>query len=267
MFFRYNTLIRRARAHRLSREEKTAQQADLMAFMDAHPVRARVAPRLLAHGFRGRLVPALVALLVISAGAGTVSAAERALPTQFLYPVKIHVTEPVLRQLARSPEAKAELDATLALRRLDEARRLAATGALTTSTKADLTERFEVQASRVDASLKALRNEGKPERADHVADRLERAVERQNWEVEEESHPSSDIGESLLPVLKEAKQRVKRLRKEERQERNDDRRTDRQEDASSVRTERRDRSKSEDEPEPSRRRSRSSDDESHSSRN
>lgn len=230
MFFRYNALFRRARALRLSPEEKTAQKAELLAFMAVHPVRVPMPVRQVWYRSNMRLVPAMLALLVIVVGAGTVSAAERALPTEFLYPVKIHVTEPVRRQLARTPEAKAELDATLAIRRLDEARRLAAAGELTTSTQVEITERFETQAGRVDASLKTLRKEGKPERAERVADRLERAVERQREAVEEDSRPTTRTTETLLPVLTEAKQRVKQLREEERRERKDDRQHDRRDD-------------------------------------
>lgn len=213
MFFRYNLIFRRARGVRLSPEEKNAQKREILAFMEAHPVREAALARPLWHGSRMRFALASLGILCITVGAGTVSAAERALPTEFLYPVKIHVNEPLSRALARTPEAKAELDTRIAVRRLEEARDLAEGGRLTTTTEIELAKRFEVQTGRIDASFKALRKEGKPEKADRLTDRLEQAVERQERVAKKRrSDKSEDVSDALFPTFKKGKERIKRLR-------------------------------------------------------
>lgn len=71
-----------------------------------------------------------IALLLI-VSSGTAYAAEGSLPGGVLYPVKIHVIEPLTVALAPSPAAKAEANATIATTRVKEAETLAAQGNLT----------------------------------------------------------------------------------------------------------------------------------------
>lgn len=74
--------------------------------------------------WRRRTAAALVAaVLVLASGAGTVWAAQSALPGDVLYPVK-RASESVRLALARDPGAKARLHLELADRRLEELRAL-----------------------------------------------------------------------------------------------------------------------------------------------
>ena len=66
--------------------------------------------------------PVLAAFaLVFFISIGTTSAAERSLPGEILYALKTRVNEPLQGVLAVSPVAKAEWNAGLATRRLEEA--------------------------------------------------------------------------------------------------------------------------------------------------
>lgn len=80
---------------------------------------------------------ALLLLVVMSVG-GTSYAAQGSLPGDFLYPVKISVNEQVQAALAVSPVAKAQVHASLAERRLEEAQQLAVRGTLDATTTMEI---------------------------------------------------------------------------------------------------------------------------------
>jgi len=84
----------------------------------------------------------IFALLVIVSGGSVVSAAERALPGDFLYRIKVSVTEPVRLVLAVGTSAKAKVHAEFAGRRLAEAERLAASNRLDPLRTAEIKSRF-----------------------------------------------------------------------------------------------------------------------------
>lgn len=111
----------------------------------------------------------LIAGLIIALflGGGTSYAAEGSLPGDLLYPVKTHVNETVLASLAVSPEAQANVQADIAMRRLDEAQRLAARGTLGMTTAADLAAAFDEHAQKAHDSSEKLRSED-PERAAEI---------------------------------------------------------------------------------------------------
>lgn len=182
-------------------------------------------------------------LILVLMGAGTVSAAEQSLPTDPLYPIKIYVTEPLKRSLARTPEAKAQVDAELALRRLDEVNSLAKKGELTSNEQTRAETRFVQQTKRVEMQLKALRATGKEDRASEVVDRLETEVGVRAATVEIEATATTTRHvESLVPVLKRAKETAKELRQERREERRKERREENDKDAREREDGRRDRS-------------------------
>lgn len=96
------------------------------------------------------LVP-LAIMLVVFVGAGTTAAAQGALPGDMLYPIKVSVNETVEVALATTPVDKAQVQASLAQRRLEEAEALAAKGTLTAATSAKLAANFEVHAANAQA--------------------------------------------------------------------------------------------------------------------
>lgn len=115
-----------------------------------HPlVRIFLWPRLI-HRKVERIIPQfnrmktiIVASLVIALlGGGTVSAAEKTVPGDALYPIKIHVNEKARAAVAVSAAAKAELRADIAARRLEEAEKLAAEGKLNAQTELELRTQF-----------------------------------------------------------------------------------------------------------------------------
>src|SRR5688500_13589881 len=89
---------------------------------------------------------ALVIALLLTGGASV--AADQALPGDTLYPFKVHVNEQVSGWVAVSDEARAELDAWRAGRRLAEAEELVVKNRIDAETRADLEARFDAHAEK-----------------------------------------------------------------------------------------------------------------------
>ncbi len=87
-------------------------------------------------------------LLFVIAGTGTVSAAQGALPGDLLYPIKVSVNEKMEVALAPTPAARAQVQAKLAERRVDEAQTLASQGRLDKKTAETLTVDFDEHAAQ-----------------------------------------------------------------------------------------------------------------------
>ncbi len=128
--------------------EKAAMKARIFGM----PSPAAKAPRqspyfMFAHQFmRVRVLAPLAAVLAVFAGTGTAFAARGALPGDALYAVKVSVNETVEVALATTPVAKAQVQAKLAQRRIEEAEALAAQGSLTSGTSEKLAASFETHA-------------------------------------------------------------------------------------------------------------------------
>jgi hypothetical protein len=119
---------------------------------------------------------AIILALVLAVSGGTAFAAEGSLPGDALYPVKVGINEQVRAGLAFSAEAKAEVQADLAERRLSEAERLAARGSLSEEHLARLEHRFEAHAERVRARIQQFEDSDRAEAASNVSARLEASL-------------------------------------------------------------------------------------------
>jgi len=90
----------------------------------------------------------LVIIGMLVSGGGVSFAAEKSVPGDILYPVKVGVNEEVRSAFAVTPEKKAEWEAARAERRLDEAATLAVSGRLDETKRKDIETRFEKHAVR-----------------------------------------------------------------------------------------------------------------------
>lgn len=93
--------------------------------------------------FNTRSMTALIVTLALVIGGGTSYAAERAVPGDLLYPVKVEINEEFKSALAFSNEAEAELHTQLMKERLEEAETLAARGELNAETSSELSARLK----------------------------------------------------------------------------------------------------------------------------
>ncbi len=138
---------------RLSVSEKQSMRSSLHAAMGmpiASPYRISLfAPRI--------MMPLFLLLLVV--GGGTAYAAQGSLPGNPLYAIKIHVNEPVQTALAFSPQAKAQINAQLAERRLQEAEILAQQGKLDATTTAQLKNNFDAHIAQASTFTQTLQQQ------------------------------------------------------------------------------------------------------------
>ncbi len=146
---------------RLTMQEKATLRARLserMALNPASPLRATPYHFFMFHSVAlQRTVSAFaVFVFLIGSGGGTSYAAQGALPGDVLYAVKIHVNEFVEAALATSPVAKAEVQAVLAERRVEEAQTLASRGMLTEVAATELQIRFDEHATAAQSLTKEL---------------------------------------------------------------------------------------------------------------
>lgn len=149
-----NTIKKEAEHIVLSHTEKAAMRAAIFGLSGQGAPNAGAAPSpyvfLSFFSYNTRMVLAGL-LLVVVAGAGTASAAQRALPGDTLYPIKISINEQVELALASNTAAKATLEVEFAERRVEEAQTLAAAGRLDTDMADSLGATVEVHIEKAEA--------------------------------------------------------------------------------------------------------------------
>jgi len=131
---------------RMTDAERSHIKARLLTAMEPRPV-----PSPYFSFVMPRFAVPVALVLVLTIGVGGTYAAEGALPGDFLYNVKVGISEPIRAALAFSDESKAALHASLAERRLDEAETLAARGTLTPELSAELASNFDAHTAHVES--------------------------------------------------------------------------------------------------------------------
>ena len=153
---------------RLKAAEKDVIRERLVAFMEYHPVTV-VSPKValreageIISPFRIVRIPALYARMVAGAFAvlfvvGVPALAERAIPGDILYPIKVQVTEEIRGSLNRDPYQKVAWETTRLERRITEARQLAKAGKLTAEVEANVLEGVQAQKETTESEIATLR--------------------------------------------------------------------------------------------------------------
>lgn len=151
---------------RLTPEEKARSRRALRSYMAEHPlgegrVEGLTFVQLVAVVLRKPLPAALILFLFL--GSGVSYAAEGAVPGDPLYGVKVGVNEEIRAALAFSSSAKAQWEGRRAERRLEEAEKLSAQGALSADAVESLAARFEVHADAAGKYVARVENDDRDE--------------------------------------------------------------------------------------------------------
>lgn len=172
-----NEYLEKLKGVKLSDSSRARIRESLQSYASFHPVRVSNPDRSslrVPYGtsFLSRLntrpmTGLFVALALVLTG-GVSYAAEGSLPGDFLYPVKVGINEEVRSALAVSAEADAEVSASLAAERLNEAEQLSARGELSAETAADLSARFSQHYEDAVANVSAVRASGDVEAASQI---------------------------------------------------------------------------------------------------
>jgi len=151
---------------RLSDTERINMREKLEQYMEFTPARAKVSETTelsvgseifrLLQTFGRRYAPAALGLVFIAASTGVSFAAEKAVPGEPLYSVKVNFNEEVVGALSFSEEAKTDWEVRRAERRLEEAGRLASRGVFTDDLREQVTEQFTLHAARVAEKAKSI---------------------------------------------------------------------------------------------------------------
>lgn len=200
---------------RLTEEERAEMRARLKLFMAEHPVRRTFVERLFVKAPSAMpgvtfMRPAVALLLIVLLiGGGTTYTAADALPGDVLYPIKVSVNEPIAGAFALSPEAKAQWEATLAARRLEEAGALALQGRLTEDARLALEERFEKHTAQFEKNTSRLAVA--EEKLDVAADTqsfMEVSLKAHADVLTEVTELAPEAKAELLPIVEKARSRA-----------------------------------------------------------
>ena len=118
----------------------------------------------------------LVLALLLGVGGGTSFAAEQALPGDILYPVKVDFNEKVTAAFSVNAEARAQLEAKFAERRLEEASKLASEDRLNANAQTELSVRFEAHSKETKTKINNLETSGDANGAANVASEFEASL-------------------------------------------------------------------------------------------
>lgn len=172
-----------ARRVRLSSRRKQEIKAGLSRFIEvseivrAHDMGRHVSQSNAFLSFFTKPMSILLMLaLLLGVGGSTSLAAEYALPGDILYPVKVDFNEKIATVFSFNAEARAQFEAQLAGRRLEEASILASQEKLNDATQADLSLRFERQAKGVKLKIHNLDISGNANAAANVASEFETSL-------------------------------------------------------------------------------------------
>ncbi len=176
-----------AREVRLSASDKSAMRGELLRYMEMHPVRDGNSLRALAvsnvtrptkkeyrvmpspffsmQSFRkNRILPVFITLGLVMGGSVSF-AAEKTLPGDLLYPVKVHLNENVRGGMAITSKAKADWGVQLVVRRIREAEAFALTPGVSPETREVAQKNLEHYTKKVEAHINKLENNKEYNRA------------------------------------------------------------------------------------------------------
>ncbi len=139
--------VKDATSFNMPQEDRETVRARLLQYARINPVRTRLS-RTQSNWFSFALhpMPVIATLLIVVVGtgsAGAASLAEKALPGDLLYSVKVNVNEEVRLALATTPQKKADVAIERAERRIEELNTLTERGEIEESIRLALDERID----------------------------------------------------------------------------------------------------------------------------
>jgi hypothetical protein len=157
---------------RMTSAENTRMREILSEYQSFNPIRTGAVQKSpsffysISH-YHKRAVAVFLILFLILSGGSISYGAERALPGDTLYSLKVNVNEEIWSVLAFSDETRVEWETERAERRLEEATALAVLGNIREEIVTQIAENFETHATRVEDSVKKLALQA-PQRAQEL---------------------------------------------------------------------------------------------------
>ena len=188
----------------LNEDERMSLRRSLMEHIDKNPIKVPDPKKKVVSPWISKFsLLALSALALFIVVGGSISmAAEGTLPGDTLYPVKRMVNEQVKGFFTFSSESKAEFEATLAARRLEEAERLENDAQLSEETHLELKHDFEKHMNQFSAQVKVLQENKAEEGVSKVQKHLETSVQnhKKMWKKFAENNAKIDSAFSTTVI-------------------------------------------------------------------
>ncbi len=151
----------------------------------------------------------LIAIL-LATGGGVSVAAEQALPGDALYQVKVGINEPVRAALALSAEAKADVEARFAEKRVAEMEKLAQAGRFSEEKLTIVQARFDEHVEKMSERIARFEEEGKVEIAARLSSKLESRLMAHEKIVAELEARGDKLEEKIMDRLEKFQQHLQR---------------------------------------------------------
>lgn len=208
-----------AKSIKLSAIEKRELEARVVSFMEYHPRREKVAVKKAEAyiasqpysvlSFHSRYLQAALGAFAVFVFIVVPTVAERAVPGDVLYPIKVKVNEEVRGSLTFSATEKIEWETQRLERRISEVRLLESKGELTEETEAEAVKAVQAHAEAVQDGINKLRDTD-AEEASLAEVAFESALDVQTFvlESDKDSEETDDEGETedvLANVVRTAK--------------------------------------------------------------
>lgn len=206
--------IREAKDTKLSDQERSSVKNNVLNFVSNNPVRAGIQPHL-GYGsniFLTRLnfasTMAILLIFAVLVSGGVAVGAEKALPGEVLYRVKVNINEEVRGWMATSDEAKADWEIKRTERRLEEAEQLAGEGSLNLEASQNIEANFEANAQRVRERVEKFRNKENFNAAASVSLNFETALKAHDRILSRLSQKKSEAGVQVKPIRERIRSEV-----------------------------------------------------------
>ncbi len=178
-------IIEAAQNVELTLDEKNVMRGEILNFMANNPVRPFFADKKINKvkspfyffSIHTGYAVSLAVLMIVLLGGGTTSyIAQKSLPGDTLYPVKINVNETIESTLAVSAKDSALIDLSQATRRLSEAETLSDKGSLTATQNTEIQNNFSKKIASMNTSINLLEDKGEIDSANEVKGKFEAEV-------------------------------------------------------------------------------------------
>ncbi|MEK7148719.1 MAG: DUF5667 domain-containing protein [Patescibacteria group bacterium] len=158
----------------LSLAEKAEIKTALLRHVKSNPsIFAQSAPSPFSvNNFRNKKGISILVIIGLLLGGSVSFAAEKTVPGDVFYPVKIHINEQVRGVVAVTPKAKADWDVRKAERRLEEVEKLALTPDVSQEVKIAAEENFNASTNKVEERIANFEKENDGEDAERTAEKL-----------------------------------------------------------------------------------------------
>ncbi|MBX4198128.1 hypothetical protein KW782_02215 [Candidatus Parcubacteria bacterium] len=164
----------------LDESERQALRDSLMSYMEKTPVREPVIAQSEAESKRRNITKTSgtlgILILLLLAGIGVSYAAEQTVPGDNLYPVKVSVTEKVRGTLCFSEKRRAEHEAALIDRRLQEAEKLHDQSRLSANVRQAMADDFSHHVQTLSQHVQMLTQNNNRDAAEKITAKLESSL-------------------------------------------------------------------------------------------